>query len=81
MNETDKTQLEAVYLTYINNQGFDGKEANQRYEHLEQTLQEYTWKKQNEIQCAVNELCAVIERKAFLDGVRAGAKLVLELID
>lgn len=81
MIKTVETQMEALYWAYIDSRGIDGEEICQCYQKLGQLLQELPWKKQNDIQCAVNELGAVMERLAFLDGVRSGAKLMLELME
>lgn len=79
--ESSHSQLEALYWGYIESRGTDGEDINRCYRKLEQLLQEFPWKKQNDIQCAVNELGSVMERLAFLDGVRSGAKLMLELTE
>ena len=81
MTHSCNQQMEALYWAYVDSRGVDGAEICQCYQKLEQLLQELPWKKQNEIQCAVNELCATVERTAFLDGLRSGAKLMLELME
>ena len=75
------SELEALYWAYIDSRGMDGEEICQCYQKLEQLLQELPWKKQNDVLCAVNELGAVLERIAFLDGIRSGAKLMQQLVD
>ena len=73
------TQLEVLYSHYIQNRGPDGEEVRECYEELNRLLAELPWKKSNEIECAVNAVCAVTERIAFADGIRTGGKLMLEL--
>ena len=73
-------QLDVLYRHYMENRGADGEEVNRYYKKLYQLLEEFPRQKQNSIECAVNELCATVERTAFLDGIRTGAKLLLELL-
>ena len=73
-------QLEVLYRHYMESRGADGAEVNRCYKKLYQLLQEFPRQKQNSIECAVNELCATVEKVAFLDGMHSGAKLLLELL-
>ena len=79
MKQSTDELLEALYVQYMESKGVDGEEVNSGYEKLYQRLQEFSRQKQNDVECAVNELCAIIERIAFLDGMRTGAMLVMEL--
>ena len=74
-------QLDVLYRHYMESRGPDGEEVNRRYQKLYQLLEEYPRQKQNSIECAVNELCAAVERIAFLDGMHSGAQLILELLE
>ena len=73
-------QLDVLYRHYMESRGPDGEEVNRRYQKLYQLLEEFPRQKQNSIECAINELCATVEKIAFLDGVCSGAKLLLELL-
>ena len=72
-------QLDVLYRHYMESRGADGEEVNRCYKKLYQLLEEFPRQKRNSIECAVNELCATVERIAFLDGMHGGAKLLLEL--
>ena len=74
-------QLDVLYRHYMESRGADGEEVNRCYQKLYQLLQEIPRQRQNSVECAVNELCATVERIAFLDGMHSGAKLILELLE
>ena len=73
-------QLDVLYRHYMENRGTDGTEVNRCYKTLYRLLEEFPRQKQDSIECAVNELCAVVEQNAFLEGMHSGAKLILELL-
>ena len=74
-------QLDVLYRHYMESRGADGEEVNWCYKKLYQLLEEFSRQKQNSIECAVNELCATVERIAFLEGMHSAAKLILELLE
>lgn len=76
----DRTRLQPIYFQYMETKGADEGEVARYYEKLYQLLREFSWREQNSIQCAVNELGAEIEKMAFLDGVCTGAKLMMDLL-
>ena len=78
--QNDTALLKALYWNYINEQGPAGQNIKAGYEKLHQFLREFSWKEQNEIECAVNELYAMVEEEAFINGLQTGAKLILALI-
>ena len=80
MEQNKDLYLEALYFQYIDNRGADGVEIDGAYQELHRHLEGMPWTRQNDIQCSVNALCSVVERAAFLDGVRCGAQLVMELL-
>ena len=73
-------QLDVLYRHYMESRGADGEEVNRCYKKLYQLLEELPRQKQSAIECAVNELCATVERITFLEGMHSGAKLILELL-
>ena len=73
-------QLDVLYRHYMESRGADGEEVSRYYKKLYQLLEKLPRQKQNSIECAVNELCATVEKVAFLDGMHSGAKLLLELL-
>ncbi len=73
-------QLDTLYHHYMENQGEGGEEVKRCYKKLHQLLEDFSFQKQNDLECVVNELYAIVERIAFLDGLHTGAKLILELL-
>ena len=73
-------QLDVLYRHYMENRGADGEEVNRCYKALYRLLEEFPRQKQDCIECTANELCAVVEQNAFLEGMHSGARLILELL-
>ena len=79
MQQQSSSWMDAIYWQYVHSKGPDSEEVKRCYEKLNRHLQNLSRQQQNHVECAVNELGAMLERVAFLDGVRIGAKLLMEL--
>ena len=79
MQQQSNSWMDAIYWQYMHSKGTDGEEVNRCYEEIYRRLHTLSRRQQMQVECAVNELGATLERIAFLDGVRIGAKLLMEL--
>ena len=71
--------LEAVYEDYASKKRGDDVIIAQRYREFQNTIFGMEFKIQDAISSSVHLLCAEYERAAYLDGVRTGAQIILEL--
>ena len=71
--------LDCLYVAYTDNQGRDPKEIDQCFIDLEYYLEKLSLEENNAIFKMVCRLCSLHEEKAFKDGLRIGAYLMLEL--
>lgn len=71
--------LDCLYVAYTDNQGRDPKEIDQCFIDLEYYLEKLSLEENNAIFKMVCRLCCLHEEKAFKDGLRIGAYLMLEL--
>ena len=71
--------LEFLYVVYADNQGRDPKEIEQGFMDLDGCLENVSLDDNNEIFSIVCSLCNSYEERAFKDGLRLGAYLMLEL--
>ena len=71
--------LEFLYVVYADNQGRDPKEIEQGFVELDRCLENISLDNNNAIFSLVCNLCNRYEERAFKDGLRLGAYLMLEL--
>ena len=73
--------LDVLYAEYMNTDPVDQARLDSYYRQVEQYIQELPFHHRDQINCIMNALCAEQDRVAFQDGVRTGARLMLELTD
>ena len=73
--------LDVLYAEYMNTDPVDQARLDSYYRQVEQYIQELPFHHRDQINCIMNALCAEQDRVAFRDGVRTGARLMLELTD
>ena len=71
--------MDCLYVAYTGNQGRDPKEIDQCFIDLENYLEQLGAEENDAIFKLVCDLCCLYEEKAFKDGLRIGAYLMLEL--
>ena len=71
--------MDCLYVAYTDNQGRDPKEIDQCFIDLEYYLEKLSLEENNAIFKMVCRLCSLHEEKAFKDGLRLGAYLMLEI--
>ena len=78
--EKEGALLEILYFAYLDRNTGD-KHINTYFALIDACTHSLSFEKSNEIINAAVSLCAEQERIAFVDGVRVGAKLVIELME
>ena len=73
--------LELLYNAYVNTQGSDPEEIKEKFATIEECLSEVSLDMNNYIFAAVCDLCIAFVKKGFMDGIRLGSHLILELRD
>ena len=71
--------MEVIYKFYIETNGPDDGKLRECFENIWQYTDSLPFSKRDAISRTIVELAAEQEREAFLDGLQAGAQLVLEL--
>ena len=71
--------MDCLYVDYTDNQGRDPKEIDQCFVDLEYYLEKLSLEENNAIFKMICRLCSLHEEKAFKDGLRIGAYLMLEI--
>ena len=71
--------LELLYNAYVNTQGYDPDEVKAKFDNIEECLSEVSLDMNNYIFAAVCDLCMAFEKKGFMDGIKLGSHLILEL--
>ena len=79
--EDDISVLDILYEEYMNTDPVDQARIGRCYRQMESYIRELPFESRDQISCSMIALCAEQERIAFLDGVRTGARLVLELTE
>lgn len=73
--------MELLYNAYANAQGADPDEIKAKFVTVEDCLTGISFEMNNLIFATVCELCIAFEKKGFMDGIRLGSHLMLELQD
>ncbi|MBE6946939.1 MAG: hypothetical protein E7454_01625 [Ruminococcaceae bacterium] len=73
--------LELLYNAYANAQGADPDEIKAKFATVEDCLTGISFEMNNLIFATVCDLCLAFEKKGFMDGIRLGSHLMLELQD
>ena len=73
--------LELLYNAYVNTQGSDPEEIKAKFATIEECLCEVSLDMNNYVFAAVCDLCMAFEKKGFMDGIKLGSHLILELQD
>lgn len=73
--------LELLYNAYANAQGADPDEIKAKFATVEDCLTGISFEMNNLIFATVCDLCLSFEKKGFMDGIRLGSHLMLELQD
>ena len=71
--------MDLLYVAYTENQGRDPKEIDQCFIDLETYLESLSLEENDSIFTLLCRICTLHEEKAFKDGLRLGAYLMLEL--
>ena len=71
--------LEMLWSTYTTYNPIDNQQIRSKIEALRPIMDALSWEQENELFDLVSGLCYDHERTAFLEGLRAGARLALEL--
>ena len=71
--------LDFLYVTYAENQPADTKEISRGFMDLDNYMASVSLDDNNAIFSLVCGLCSLYEERAFKDGLRLGAYLILEL--
>lgn len=74
-----KTVLDQLYQIYSESRENDPTEIQEGFQELETYMERFSLAEDNAVFNLCCRLCVAYERKAFLDGVRCGAALMLEL--
>lgn len=78
-NSDAASVLEFLYIAYTEIQGRDPKAIDQGFVRLGEHLELLSLDENNAIFSIVCELCDAYEKRAFMDAIRLGAYLTLEL--
>ena len=78
-NSNCETVLDQLYQAYIESHDTDPPEISNGFKELEEYLCVLPLDNNNAVFNLCCRLCSAYERKAFLDGLRYGAELILEL--
>ena len=73
------TVLDQIYLAYANSHESDPPEIRNGFAELEVLLKKLPLNDNNAVCNICCRLCAAYERKAFLDGLQYGARLIQEI--
>ena len=71
--------LDLLYNAYVNAQGADPDEIKAKFATIEDCLAGISLEMNNLIFATVCDLCLAFEKKGFMDGIRLGSHLMLEL--
>lgn len=74
-----KTVLDQLYQIYSEGRENDPPEIREGFQELETYMERFSLAEDNTVFNLCCRLCVAYERKAFQDGVRYGAALMLEL--
>lgn len=73
--------LAALYAGYMNTNPIDQAQIDHHFQSVEKCTQTLRFHQRDQIFCAMTSLCAEQDRISFYDGVRTGARLILELLE
>ena len=71
--------LDLLYITYTDNLGRDPKEIQDSFLALGEHLERLSLEENNAIFSIVLELCNAYEKRAFMDAIKMGALVILEV--
>lgn len=71
--------LEMLYSVYRERKGKDTEEIERHFSQLDEVLSKLTLKEYDKVWYAACGLCGLYEKEAFLEGIRVGASLAVEL--
>ena len=74
-----ESMMDLLYVAYAENQGRDSREIDQCFIDLETYLESLSLEENDSIFNLLCRLCTLHEEKAFKDGLRLGACLMMEL--
>ena len=78
-NGDAETVLDQLYQAYCESHESDPPEISEGFKELESFLESLTLNDNNAVFNLCCRLCSGYERKAFIDGLQYGARLMLEL--
>lgn len=73
--------LEELYSSYVNTTPEDQDRIKAAFQELHAYIQGFSFTDQDQMLCIITALCAEHDRVVFLDGIRIGARLILELLE
>ena len=75
------TALDQLYLAYAESHESDPAEIRDGFKELEEFLHTLPLDDNNAVFSLCCHLCTDYERKAFLDGIQYGARMMMELLE
>ena len=75
------TVLDQLYLAYAESHESDPEEIRDGFKELEEFLHTLPLADNNAVFNLCCHLCNAYERKAFLDGIQYGARMMMELLE
>ena len=73
--------LELLYNAYANAQGADPDEIKAKFTTVEDCLTGISFEMNNLIFATICEQCIAFEKRGFMDGIKLGSHLIMELRD
>lgn len=72
--------LETIYNTYFETQGYPEGIIREYYQEFDRLSEQLLPTQKDSIHNTVADLCTEYEKKGFIDGLKTGACIILELI-
>lgn len=73
--------LEMLWDSYTMYNPIDNEKIRDQIEALRPVMDVLSWEQENELFDVVSDLCGEYERTAFIEGVRTGVRLAVELME
>ena len=71
--------LEMLYYHYTEHNSAENQQIRNLFGRLEQCMNHLDLPERDGVEMIVSELCCAYEQAAFLEGMRVGARLIMEL--
>lgn len=80
-HENIHSMLEMLWDSYTMHNPIDNEKIRGQIEALRPIMDILSWEQKNDLFDVVSDLCGEYERTAFLEGLRAGVRLAVELME